>query len=71
MHKFTFSLTSTLDGGGWSAPRPGRSTPSKDSAQIVQEAGCAPGPVWKGEVYLAPTGINTRTVHPFASRYAD
>ena len=28
-----------LDGGGWSAPRPGRFTPGKDLVPIVQEAG--------------------------------
>jgi hypothetical protein len=32
--------------GGWSKPRPGRFTPGKDPVPIVQEAGCAPGPVW-------------------------
>ena len=35
----TLSLTSVLDGGGWSAPRPGRFTPGKDPVPIVQEAG--------------------------------
>ena len=28
-----------LDGGGWSAPRPGRFTPGKDPVPIVQETG--------------------------------
>jgi hypothetical protein len=28
-----------IDGGGWSAPRPGRFTPRKDPLPIVQEAG--------------------------------
>jgi hypothetical protein len=37
----TLSLTSTLDGVGWSTPRPGRSTPVKDPIPIVQEAGWA------------------------------
>ena len=31
----TLSLTSTLDGGGWSTPRPGRFTPWKDPVPIV------------------------------------
>ena len=44
-----------LDGGGWSAPRPGRFTPAKDPVHIVQEAGWAPGPVWTGAENLAPT----------------
>ena len=31
----TFSLTSALDGGGWSRPRPGRFTVGKDPVLIV------------------------------------
>jgi hypothetical protein len=53
----TLSLTSVLDGGGWSTPRPGRFTPGNDSVLIVQEAGWTPGPVWTGAESLAPTGI--------------
>jgi hypothetical protein len=45
-YSFTLSLTSALDGGGWSSPRPGRFTPGNYSVPIVQEAGWAPGPVW-------------------------
>jgi hypothetical protein len=48
-------LTSALEGGGWSAPRPGRFTPGKDPVPIVQEAGWASGPVWT----LTPTGIRS------------
>jgi hypothetical protein len=51
-------------------PRP-LSTPEKDPAPIVQEAGWAPGPVWTGAENLAPTGFDPRTVHPVASRYTD
>ena len=36
-------------------------TPGKDPIPILQEAGWAPGPVWKGE-NLVPTGIRSRTV---------
>jgi len=43
----------------------------KDPVAIVQEAGWAPGPVWKGAENLAPTGIRSRTVQPVASRYTD
>ena len=32
-------------------PRPGRFTPGKGPVPIVQEAGWAPGPVWKGAEY--------------------
>jgi hypothetical protein len=31
-------LGSVLEGGGWSAPRPGRFTPGKDPVPILQEA---------------------------------
>src|SRR5215510_10243366 len=50
-------MTSTLEGGGWSAPRSGRFTPGKDPVPIVQEAGWAPGPVWTCAKNRAPTGI--------------
>jgi hypothetical protein len=39
----THFTTSALDGGEWSASRPGRALPP---APIVQEAGWAPEPVW-------------------------
>jgi hypothetical protein len=45
--------------GGWSTPRPGRSTPWKDPVLIVQEVGWVPGPVWMGVENLAPTGIRS------------
>jgi len=44
----TLSLTSALDGGGWSASRPGRFTSGKDPVPILKEAGWAPGPGWTG-----------------------
>ena len=46
--------------GGWSTSRPGRFTPGKDPVPIVQEAGCAPGPVWTGAENLFPIGIRSR-----------
>ena len=49
----TLSLTSALDGGGWSTSRPGRFTPGKDPVPIVKEAGWAPGPVYMGAENLA------------------
>jgi hypothetical protein len=39
---YTLSLTSALDRGRWSTPRPGCFTPGNDSVPIVLEAGCAP-----------------------------
>ena len=53
----TLSLTSALDGCGWSTPRPGRFTSGKDPAPIVQEAGWAPRPVWKGAENSPTTGV--------------
>jgi hypothetical protein len=59
MYRSTLSLTSALDWGGWSTPRPEHSTPWKDPVLIVQEAGWALGPVWTGVENLAPTGIRS------------
>ena len=68
------SLTSALDGGGLSTPRPGRFTHGKDPVPIVQEAGWAPGPVWTGAEILAPTGnpspdLPTRSQSLYQPRY--
>ena len=41
-----------------STPRP-QFTPGKDPVPILQEAGWAPGPGWKGAEYLTPTGIRS------------
>jgi hypothetical protein len=42
-------LTSVLEGGEWSASRPGRALPPDKEPPVpfVQEAGWAPEPVWK------------------------
>jgi hypothetical protein len=50
-----FSLTSVLDGGAWSTPRPGHFTPGKDPVPVVQEAVWAAGPVWTG-AEISPPG---------------
>jgi hypothetical protein len=57
IYSSTLFLTSALDVGGWSTPRPGRFAPGNDPVSIVQDAGWAPGPVWAGAENLAPTGI--------------
>ena len=59
MYCCTLPSNSSLDGGGWSTPRPGRFTSGKDPVPIVQEAGWAAGPVWTGAENLAPTGIRS------------
>jgi hypothetical protein len=61
----TLSLTSALDEGGWSTPRPGRFTPGKDPVPIVQEAGWATGPVWTGAENLDPLDRPPRSESPF------
>jgi hypothetical protein len=53
-------MTTALEGGEGSASRPGCSLPpGKDPVRIVQKAGWAPGPVWKGAENLSPTGIRS------------
>ena len=55
----TLSLTSALDGGGWSTPHPGRFTPGKDPVPIALEAGWVSEPVWMGTDNPAPTRIRS------------
>ena len=55
MYRFTLSLTSALDAGGWSTPLPGRFAPGKDPVPIVRLAWWSPGPVCTGTENLAPT----------------
>jgi hypothetical protein len=40
--------------GGWSTPRPGRSTPENDPVPIVQEDGRAPRPISSDAEILGP-----------------
>jgi len=62
---------STIDEGGWTTPRPGRFIPGRDTVPIVQEAGCAQGPVWRGTENLAPTEIRSpdRPAHSKSLRF--
>jgi hypothetical protein len=59
MYNCTLSLTSVPYGCGWSTPGPGHFSPAKEAAPIVQEAGWAPGPVWRSAENLALTGIQS------------
>jgi hypothetical protein len=64
-------LTSALDGGEWSASRPGRSLPP---VSIGQEAGWAPEPVWTQrleEKSSASVGDRTPVVQSVVSHYTD
>jgi hypothetical protein len=64
-------VTSALEGGGCSVPRPGRFTPGKDPVPIVQEVGWAPGPVWTCAKNASPLGFDPWTVQSVASPYTD
>ena len=63
----TLSLTSVLDGCGWSMPRSDHFTPGEDPILIVQKAGWS-GPVWK---ILPLPGFNPKSIHPVASHCTD
>jgi hypothetical protein len=63
-------LTSALEGGGWSAPCPGRFTPGKDPVPIVQVVGWDPGPVWTYAKKQVPGSTsNAGTVPQIAGHY--
>jgi len=68
----TLSLTSALDGGGWSAPCPGRFNPRKETLYSLYRKLGGPhsysGQVWK---LTPPMGFNPQTVQPVASLYTD
>ena len=70
-YRSTLSLTSALDVGGWSMPRPGRFTPGKDPVPILQEAGWPQGRSGRVRKISPPPGFDPRTVQPEASRYTD
>ena len=57
--KYTFSLNSRLDGGGWSTTRHGRFILGKDPIPMVQEVGRAPAQIWIGAKNLISTGIRS------------
>jgi len=71
MYSSTLSLTSALNGRGWSTLRPCHFIPRKDPVPIVYEAEWAPMPVWNDAENLTPPGFDPRTVQPVASGYAD
>jgi len=54
MYSFTVSLTSALDGGGWSTPHLGRCTTGADPVPFVWEVGWAIGQFWMGVENLTP-----------------
>jgi hypothetical protein len=68
----TLSLTSALDEGSWSTPRPGRFTPEKQTRYpLYRRLGgpqCRSG---RGLKISSPPGFDPRTVQPVASRYTE
>jgi len=55
-------MTAALEGGEWSAARPGRNLPPvKEPVPILQEAGWAPGPAWKKKYKHTHTHTHTHT----------
>ena len=65
-------MTAALEGGEWSAARPGRTLPPGERPDthftggwVGHRAGL------DGRENLVPTGIRSRTVEPVVSRYTD
>ena len=68
----TLSLTSVLDGSGWSAPRPGRFTPRKETRYpLYRRMGGPKGRSGRLGSILPPTGIRYPTFQAVAGRYTD
>jgi hypothetical protein len=66
------SLTSALDGGGWSMPRPGSFTSGKKTwYPLYWRLGGTQGQSGWVQKISPPTGIRTWTAQPIASRYTD
>ena len=65
------SMTAALEGGEWSAARPGRTIPpGKTRYPFYRRLGGPQGRSERAE-NLVPTGIRYRTVQPVVSRYTD
>ena len=64
-------MTAALEGGEWSAARPGRSlSPGKIRYSFYRRLGGPQGRSGRAE-NLVPAGIRSRTVQPVVSRYTD
>ena len=64
-------MTAALEGGEWSAARPGRTLPTGKAWYLFyMRLGGPQGRSGQAE-NLVPTGIRSRTVQPVVSRYTD
>jgi len=64
-------MTAALEGGEWSAARPGHTLPpGKTRYPMYRRLGGSQGRSRRAE-NLVPTGIRSRTVQPVVSRYTD
>jgi len=64
-------MTAALEGGEWSAARPGRTLPpEKTRYPLYRRLGGPQGRSGRAEI-LIPTRIRSRTVQPIVSRYTD
>ena len=57
-------MTVVLEGGEWSAARPGRFTPGKDPVPILQDAGWAPSAGLDGRKISSPPGFDLGSSSP-------
>jgi hypothetical protein len=70
MHSSTLSLTTALDGGGWSTPRPSRFILGKETRYpLYRSLGGPQGRSRRVRKSLPSPGFDPRTVQPLASRY--
>ena len=72
MYSSTLPTTSALDGGGWSAPRPGRFTPWGRPGTHCIGGWVGPRADLDGcRKSRPPPGFDPRTVQPVANRHTD
>jgi hypothetical protein len=71
-YRYTLSLTSALDGGGWSTSVSGRFTPRQETRYpLFRRLGWTQGRSGRVRKISAPPGFDRRTVQPVESRYID
>ena len=70
MYSFTVSLTSNLDGVGWSMSHPSRSTPGKETRYLSYSRLSGPQGRYGRVRKISPSpGFDPLNVQPVASRY--